>query len=118
MPPYNGLDGPRHSPNLRDRLWLPALFFPQINWASPKQVLNKQIYIFPVTLESDDEGWRAFSPSLEAMGASTRGETQEEALKNVREVLAVMLEGFLEEGQDMAAQGIVATEGAVITITR
>lgn len=52
------------------------------------------------------------------MGASTRGETQEEALKNVREVLAVMLEGFLEEGQDMAAQGIVATEGAVITITR
>ena len=52
------------------------------------------------------------------MGASTWGETQEEALKNIREVLAVMLEEFLEEGKDMAAQGIVATEGAVITITR
>ena len=77
-----------------------------------------KIYIFPVTLESDEEGWRVFSPPLESMGASTWGETQEEALKNIREVLAVMLEEFLEEGKDVAAQGIVATEGAVITITR
>lgn len=78
----------------------------------------EKTYVFPVTLESDEEGWRAFSPSLESMGASTWGETQEEALKNIREVLAVMLEEFLEEGRDMSAQGIVATEGTVITISR
>ena len=80
--------------------------------------MNKKTYVFPVTLESDEEGWRAFSPRLESMGASTWGETQEEALKNIREVLAVMLEEFLEEGKDMSAQGIDATEGTVITITR
>ena len=85
---------------------------------NPDPTMNKKTYVFPVTLESDEEGWRVFSPSLESMGASTWGETQEEALKNIREVLAAMLEEFLEEGKDMAAQGIVATEGAVITITR
>lgn len=52
------------------------------------------------------------------MGASTWVETQEEALKNIREALAVMLEEFLEEGKDVSPQGIVATEGSVITITR
>ena len=85
---------------------------------NPDPTVNKKTYVFPVTLESDEEGWRAFSPSLESMGASTWGETQEEALKNMREVLAMMLEEFLEEGKDIATQGIVATEGAVVTITR
>ena len=85
---------------------------------NPKQTLNKKTYVFPVTLESDEEGWRAFSSALESMGASTWGETREEALKNIREVLTVMLEEFLEEGKDMAAQDVVAAEGVVITITR
>ena len=39
------------------------------------------------------------------MDTSTWRETQEEALKNIRGVLAVMLEAFLESGKDMAAQG-------------
>ena len=85
---------------------------------NPEAKMAEKTYIFPITLESDEEGWRAFSPPLESMGASTWGETQEEALKNIREVLTVMLEEFLEEGKDMAAQGIVAAEGTVITITR
>ena len=80
--------------------------------------MAEKTYIFPITLESDEEGWRAFSPLLESMGASTWGETREEALKNIREVLAVMLEEFLDEGKDVVEQGIAATEGAVITITR
>lgn len=85
---------------------------------SPNLTRNKKTYIFPVTLESDEEGWRAVSPSLESMGASIWGETREEALKNIREVLAAMLEEFLDEGMDIVEQGIAATEGAVITITR
>ena len=80
--------------------------------------MAEKTYIFPITLESDEEGWCAFSPSLESMGASTWGETREEALKNIREVLAAMLEEFLGEGKDIVEQGIAATEGAVITITR
>ena len=85
---------------------------------NPEPKVAEKTYIFPVTLESDEEGWRAFSPLLESMGASTWGETQEEALKNIREVLVVMLKEFLEEGKDMTAQGVIATEGAVITITQ
>lgn len=78
----------------------------------------EKTYIFPVTLESHEDDWRAFSPPLESMGASTWGETREEALKNTREVLAPMLEEFLDEGKDIVEQGVAATEGAVITITR
>jgi predicted RNase H-like HicB family nuclease len=65
--------------------------------------------LFPVTLESDEVGWRAFSPTLEPMGTSTWGETREEALKNIREALTMMLEELLEEGEDMAAQSAVAS---------
>ena len=85
---------------------------------NPEPKVAEKTYIFPVTLESDEEGWCAFSPLLESMGASTWGETQEEVLKNIREVLAVMLEEFLEEGKDIGEQGIAATEGAVVTIPR
>lgn len=80
--------------------------------------MGKKNYVLPATLESDETGWRAFSPLLEPMSASTWGETQEEALKSIREVLAVMLEEFLEEGKDLGAKGVVAAEGTVMTITR
>jgi len=49
-------------------------------------------YLFKVELEPDEEGWRAFYPPLEEIGASTWGETQEEALKNIQEVLSMILE--------------------------
>jgi len=65
-------------------------------------------YIFRIVLEEDrwpDEPesavvWRAHIPILEAEeGASTWGETKEEALKNIHEVLEMILEEFLEEGR-------------------
>ncbi|MDH3599412.1 MAG: type II toxin-antitoxin system HicB family antitoxin [Candidatus Tectomicrobia bacterium] len=81
--------------------------------------LGMKTYVFPVTLESDDEGWRAFYAPLEPMGASTWGATREEALQNIQEVLDMMVEEFLEEGKDIATtEGVVVTEGAAITVTR
>ena len=64
-------------------------------------------YIFRLVLEEDcwpDEPksaavWRAYVPVLEAQGASTWGETKGEALKNIHEVLEMILEEFLEEGR-------------------
>ena len=55
-------------------------------------------YLFKVELEPDEEGWRAFYPPLEEIGASTWGETQEDALKNIQEVLAMILEESKQDG--------------------
>ena len=56
-------------------------------------------YVFQIELESDEDGWRAFCPPLENIGASTWGQTQEEALHNIQEVLSMIVEEFNEEGQ-------------------
>jgi len=64
-------------------------------------------YVFRVVLEPDcwpnePESacvWRAYIPILEAQGAATWGKTREEALKNIHEVLEMILEEFLEEGR-------------------
>ncbi len=54
-------------------------------------------YVFRVELEPDEEGWRAFYPPLEDIGASTWGQTQEEASKNIHEVVAMILEEVEED---------------------
>lgn len=56
-------------------------------------------YVFKVELESDEEGWRAFYSPWENMGASTWGKTKEEAIKNIQEVLEMIVEEFIEEGK-------------------
>ena len=76
-------------------------------------------YVFPVTLEADEDGWRACYAPLEHMGASAWGTTREEALQNIQAVLDMMVEEFLEDGKDIATpEDIVVTEGTAITVTR
>lgn len=76
-------------------------------------------YIFTVSLEQDEDGWRAFYAPLEHIGASTWGRTKEEALKNIQEVLSMILEEFIEEGKDIPSiEGLNITESAAVAITR
>ena len=49
-------------------------------------------YDFRVQLEPDEEGWRAFCPPLESLGASTWGKSQDEALNNIKEVLTMIVQ--------------------------
>ena len=53
-------------------------------------------YVFRVELESDASGWRAFNPPTEDIDASTWGRTEEEALKNIHEVLSMIVEESVE----------------------
>lgn len=55
-------------------------------------------YVFNVSLEQDGDGWCAFYAPLEHIGASTWGDTQEEALQHIQEVLAMIVEEFAAEG--------------------
>ncbi|MCI0879675.1 MAG: type II toxin-antitoxin system HicB family antitoxin [Chloroflexi bacterium] len=75
-------------------------------------------YDFRVHLEPDEEGWRAFCPPLESLGASTWGESQEEALKNIHEVLTMIVEERLEAKQPILEQeGLASGGGALVSVT-
>lgn len=74
-------------------------------------------YIFQVTLEPDAEGWRAFFPPLEDKGASTWGKTREDALKNVQEVLSMIVEEMSEDGTPIpATKDVTMSEGAAVAV--
>jgi predicted RNase H-like HicB family nuclease len=66
---------------------------------SPKKI---KTYVFRVIIEEDcfDDGrqaYHAYCPSLK--GARTWGYTQEEALKNIREVIEMTIESIIEHGE-------------------
>jgi predicted RNase H-like HicB family nuclease len=74
-------------------------------------------YTFRVNLEPDDEGWRAFYPPLERIGASTWGKSREEAIRNLEEVLSMIVEEFKEEGRPLPETGhMTVSEGAAVTV--
>jgi predicted RNase H-like HicB family nuclease len=75
-------------------------------------------YVFRVELEPDEEGWPAFYLPLEDIGASTWGLTQEEAIKNIQEVLSMILEEFEEDGRPIpVTEHMIVSEGALVAVT-
>ena len=56
-------------------------------------------YVFKVVVEPDDDRWSAYCPSLEQHGAATWGYTREEALKNIQEVVTMILEELIEDNE-------------------
>jgi len=56
-------------------------------------------YIFRVVVESDEERWFAYCPILEEKGGATWGYTREEALRNIKEVIEMTIEGLVERGE-------------------
>jgi len=56
-------------------------------------------YVFKVIVESDEDRWFAHCPVLEEKGAATWGYTQEEALKNIKEVLDMTVRSMTKHGE-------------------
>ena len=56
-------------------------------------------YLFRVVVEPDEDRWHAYCPALEDIGGATWGHTREEALKNIREVVELMIEELIEDGE-------------------
>ena len=70
-------------------------------------------YVFKVVIEDDEfedgrKAFHAYCPALEGLGAATWGYTKEEALKNIREVVQMVIEELVEEGKQIPRDGIVA----------
>jgi predicted RNase H-like HicB family nuclease len=56
-------------------------------------------YALRVIVEPDEDRWHAYCPILEAKGAITWGHTQEEAVRHIREVVQIIVDELLEEGE-------------------
>ena len=64
-------------------------------------------YNFKVVIERDEDfdgnpfGWHAFCPALESLGGSTWGETREQALKKINEVVHMIVQELVEDGKPL-----------------
>jgi predicted RNase H-like HicB family nuclease len=77
-------------------------------------------YTFKVVIEPDEGGYHAYCPALRRFGAITQGSTQEEALKNIDEVIHMIINEFQEDGIELSTVLDKDTEvfdGARIAIT-
>ncbi len=58
-------------------------------------------YTFKVVVEPDEDRWHAYCPALESQGASTWGNTREEALKHIDEVIQLVVGSIIEHGEKL-----------------
>ena len=56
-------------------------------------------YTFKVVIEPDEDRWHAYCPALEQYGAATWGNTEEEALRHINEVVQMIVEELVEDGE-------------------
>lgn len=48
-------------------------------------------YTFRIEVEPDEDAWHAYCPALVQYGGATWGETREEALENIRQVVEMVV---------------------------
>jgi predicted RNase H-like HicB family nuclease len=62
-------------------------------------------YNFKIVVQPDEDfdghpsGWHAYCPVLERQGASTWAETEDEAIKNINELVRMVVGSMREHGQ-------------------
>jgi len=94
----------------------------------PNQETEMRSYTFKVILEKDkwpDEPeeqaiWRAYIPALEHRGAHAWGDTQEEALENLRNAVELLLTYLKEQGKTLPGKSpseVKVSKEPLITVT-
>ena len=63
-------------------------------------------YSFKVLVEPDEDAagnpvWFAYCPALEDIGAATSGRTKDEALKNINDVVHMIVQELVEDGKPL-----------------
>jgi predicted RNase H-like HicB family nuclease len=61
-------------------------------------IFGVKTYAFRVVVEPDEGGFHAYCPALRRFGAVTQGATAEEALKNINEVVQIIVYELRENG--------------------
>lgn len=65
--------------------------------------INAKTYVFKIVIEDDtfEDGrpaYHAYCPALQQYGGATWGETKEEALQHIQEVVEMVVEELLKDG--------------------
>jgi predicted RNase H-like HicB family nuclease len=74
---------------------------------------DMKTYVFRVVIEPDEERWSAYCPALLTYSAVTWGNTQEEALKHIQEVVQLVVEELMEDGEPIPEDVQVSQEPLV-----
>lgn len=82
----------------------------------PQGGTKLKTYIFPVVLEPADDAWHVYVPELEAKGAATWGKTKDEALRNIQEVVQMIIEELLEDGEPLP-QSVTISEQPQVAVS-
>ena len=61
-------------------------------------------YNFRIVVEPDGERWHAYCPALVRQGGATWGHTQQEALKNIQQVVQMVVESLMEHGEALPTE--------------
>ena len=78
-------------------------------------------YVFKVVVEDDEHedgrpAFRAYCPALESVGASTWGDTHQEAMKHIGEVLRMIVDEFAEEGKEIPPDALIASSDSPVVL--
>ena len=78
-------------------------------------------YTFRAVVEEDtfpdgSVGYFAYVPELEHLGAATQGKTPSESLKNLQEVLEMIIEELIEEKQSIPAEAVKVSDEPLVTV--
>ena len=61
-------------------------------------------YTFKLVVEPDGDRWHAYCPALVAAGAATWGYTREEALRNIQDVVRMVVDIMVEDGETLPTE--------------
>ena len=73
-------------------------------------------YSFKVVVEPDDDAFIAYCPALKGLGATTWGETEQSAVRNIHEVVEMILDELIEDGAPIPEDAQVS-EQPLISLT-
>ena len=73
-------------------------------------------YIFTIAIEEADGAWHACVPDLEAKGAATWGKSRDEAVRNTQEVMQMIVEEMLEDGERLP-EGVQISERPAVAVS-
>ena len=77
-------------------------------------------YIFRVVLEPDEEKWAVYCPALSKFAATSWGDTREEALKNIQEVVEMIVQELIEDSEPIPeepAEEVVVSREPRVAVT-
>lgn len=73
-----------------------------------------KLYHFSIVVEKDENGYFVFCPELQ--GCYTHGETYEEALENIKDVIKLHLQDRIASGESFSAPESVSLSTVEVTV--